>query len=1420
MSQKSFAVFVSDLSTTSTTEESVISIINVATPDTSNVSGSTNIVNHVKDIISTFISTTDAPGDVIGPGGPEYDDQEDQDVTSQSEATTLTPLITSTTNVAITTTSRAAQATTMVVKSEVDQINIESERVQNVEKPFGSIGVEVLETSDNDEGAVQTPVVTSTPSSTTKNVTASVTTTTRTTQLETITPGINVLSESGLPSPHEADSTHVPPDAQDDQSSTQSPSVSGSESVLASTPESRNEGPGPTSESVISQDTTPSSKPDSQLIVVTNSPGLLISGDADEKGSQLPITTIPQVLDRESNQPQQTVTTTITTPPVTTTATAAVAPTTAKTDTLPETVTNKISGLDLFESNSQTTSTTTTEIVLGLQSTSPTTTSATPTTTTLISSTSSDETENPNLGRESDYGQVIQDNDVVSSIEVQTLVNGAALTTTSTETPTLNDRTRPDVIPTTTMSGRPFDVVFSTEVETLVNEAVIATTSTEPPAKIDLTESNEKRPFDVFSSTERETLVNEAAITTTSTEAPAVNDRTETNVIHSTISGRPFEVVWSTEWETLVNEAVITTTSTEAPAVNDRTGPNMNLTTTMPERPIDLVEETTTGSVLILIGSDRPSPVPNDVVTTKSTTLESKDQRGGDQVINPETRTATDATTINSANPIESSTTKILPNPEPAYAVVQTEVPELGITTLSPASYEDSSASSVDQQIPVITAAGTADNRDQTVDQSPTAAATSEKTSELVTTLSHAPEMTTEILVTTTTGVTTSPAPATTTTTTSTTSSRIQPESILVKEIESTTLVNAGTDPLPQTTPESGQSSQTTTTVAASSDDTTTPGTKLIPIIDAELTSSLSSVDPEAIGSTTISTTTTTVTSLPLTTPAVSREEPVIIATEVPVTTTSTTTTTTTTTVPDTTTAESTVPEATTTVSTTGVRDTTSASDIPDTGSDFPVLTTTAALPTTLKNKASDGELIIDDTSTSESPDSFDDRLKTEISRQVTTKTSADFSFTTSTTTTTTTEESTTPNVAFTTANVDTATTTVNPDEGKQRNEDKGSLTDEAFEEILKPCADAYFVCNETRPEVECLNTFDKCSIQVLSDKEKTEGVVPDELVDRIEEGTTDEKLPSSLLQCILDNHDCIDYQKSNCMADYNACSLKALEDFRNRQLRLLNGTDEEPAVPASRASDETEVEELNKYLSGNFTSCVQSYTTCTAQATIALEINDCVKRFHSCSLQLLKNSNIEEKPVKGIVVEPVNDVEGEDNKKLSKSLFSCIQEYIMCLMRKENWCMMTYNNCTLIVLDKDAKLKKEDQDAQNDSQNETAFAGPAREGELELEPESTSESSMEGTLTMVNEQSSVEPSDNNDNVNAQNDSQNETAFTGPAREGELELEPESSSKSSTEGTLTTVNEPSSVEPSENSDNLNAQSTTAGKILKQKKLTF
>jgi hypothetical protein len=163
------------------------------------------------------------------------------------------------------------------------------------------------------------------------------------------------------------------------------------------------------------------------------------------------------------------------------------------------------------------------------------------------------------------------------------------------------------------------------------------------------------------------------------------------------------------------------------------------------------------------------------------------------------------------------------------------------------------------------------------------------------------------------------------------------------------------------------------------------------------------------------------------------------------------------------------------------------------------------------------------------------------------------------------------------------------------RTDESEDKSETGLDEILNPCAENYFVCNATKSESQCLSEFDQCSVSILSDKNKTDGVVPPELTESIDESSKDETLPSSLLQCILDNHDCIDdkSKKSNCMADYNACALKALEDFQNRRLRLLNGDDDgdDNPLPASRASDETEVEELNKYLSGNFTSCVQVST-------------------------------------------------------------------------------------------------------------------------------------------------------------------------------------------------------------------------------------
>jgi hypothetical protein len=82
-----------------------------------------------------------------------------------------------------------------------------------------------------------------------------------------------------------------------------------------------------------------------------------------------------------------------------------------------------------------------------------------------------------------------------------------------------------------------------------------------------------------------------------------------------------------------------------------------------------------------------------------------------------------------------------------------------------------------------------------------------------------------------------------------------------------------------------------------------------------------------------------------------------------------------------------------------------------------------------------------------------------------------------------------------------------------------------------------------------------------------------------------------------------------------------------------------------------------------------------------------------------------------------------------------------MCLMRKDNWCMRSYNNCTVQVLDQDTKSKQKDpledqtqtRDDLQGAQNETVEAeGPAREGDLNLEFENSDLASTEGSLDSV----------------------------------------------------------------------------------------
>jgi hypothetical protein len=220
----------------------------------------------------------------------------------------------------------------------------------------------------------------------------------------------------------------------------------------------------------------------------------------------------------------------------------------------------------------------------------------------------------------------------------------------------------------------------------------------------------------------------------------------------------------------------------------------------------------------------------------------------------------------------------------------------------------------------------------------------------------------------------------------------------------------------------------------------------------------------------------------------------------------------------------------------------------------------------------------------------------------------------------------------------------------------------------------------------------------------------------------------------------------------------------------------------ASRASDESDLEDLNKYLSGNFTRCVQSYTACTAGASLASEMSDCVKRFHSCSLQLLKEANIEDKRVEGAILEP----ESGKDKKLSSSLFSCIRGYVMCLMRKDQWCMRDYNKCTLDVLDNDLKSK----------QNQTLV----EETDIDLNQNQTLLETTE--MKSKQNESLIETTD----LETKNDlqgSQNQTLEEeGPGREGSTDLE------TSDNASTPLPNETSSATNSETSFSATEQSVT------------
>ena len=263
-------------------------------------------------------------------------------------------------------------------------------------------------------------------------------------------------------------------------------------------------------------------------------------------------------------------------------------------------------------------------------------------------------------------------------------------------------------------------------------------------------------------------------------------------------------------------------------------------------------------------------------------------------------------------------------------------------------------------------------------------------------------------------------------------------------------------------------------------------------------------------------------------------------------------------------------------------------------------------------------------------------------------------------------------------------------------------------QEILEPCSSDYLSCPPSSPTSDCFREFGECSLHRLADKSITEGVIPPELTDPLvaesREGgdgsgggimMEDEMLPKTLLECILDYQDCIVPNEPNCMADFQSCSLRALEDSRRR--RLLNAGGREN-VKGPEIDNELIDDGYNpgfaEVLSRNFTQCVAFYTDCVDfYGSVESGTRECAEGFDQCSLSLLFDSNLngtnpEDSELEEEALETLNSDTGE--RRLATELYECIRDHMMCLMGTDRTlCMGDYQACSLAAMDRARRRKK-----------------------------------------------------------------------------------------------------------------------------------
>ncbi len=272
-----------------------------------------------------------------------------------------------------------------------------------------------------------------------------------------------------------------------------------------------------------------------------------------------------------------------------------------------------------------------------------------------------------------------------------------------------------------------------------------------------------------------------------------------------------------------------------------------------------------------------------------------------------------------------------------------------------------------------------------------------------------------------------------------------------------------------------------------------------------------------------------------------------------------------------------------------------------------------------------------------------------------------------------------------------------------------GGTKPKNVQEILEPCSSDYLSCPPSSSTSDCFREFGKCSLHRLADKSITEGIIPPELTDPLvaesREGGSggsrggimmeDEMLPKTLLECILDYQDCIVPNKPNCMADFQLCSLRALEDSRRR--RLFNaGRRENVKGPeiGNELIDNGHNPGFAEVLSRNFTQCVALYTDCVDfYRSVESGTRECAEGFDQCSLSLLFDSNLngtnpEDSKLEEEALETLDSNTGE--RRLATELYECIRDHMMCLMGADRTlCMGDYQACSLAAMDRARRRKK-----------------------------------------------------------------------------------------------------------------------------------